>query len=151
MTPVTKRYTDAERRDLVAIADERGPAYVSAEFGVKPDTIRQWRKRLGIPSSQNRLDKLNKGQQAQVMEWAVRRVRLANRYGEVAEKALDKADGALDTIALAQFAGIFSNVSIRFADKAQLLSGAATSRTENVETLRGEADEIMRELEEQAR
>ena len=146
-----KRYTDEQRREIVRIADQLGPAYATAEFDVKPATIRKWRQRLGIPFSRERIDRLAGDQQVQAMEWEVRRITLANELGEIAELAVKRVrlelgdDAARYGLRNARDASL---VAATLIDKAQLLSGGATARTETegVE-LKHQALELLDRLE----
>ncbi len=140
---VTKRYTPEERQAAIEAYRSNGPAYVESEFGVKRNTVQVWAKRAGVSLATSRRSEATI---ASVEEWGLRRARLANESGRVAEAALARVSEAVaggrphDAKA---YAGVLSTL----VANAQLLTGSATSRTENVETVRNEGEAILAELE----
>lgn len=142
-----KRYTDAERIEVLQAADVMGDAYAAAEFDVKAGTIRQWRKRLNYQPSRERIERLAAGNAERLLDWQTRRLQLANEVGDLAAKAAAAVRAGLEhgTPAGLQHAATASVVLARCVDKAQLLTGAPTSRTEDV-SARAEANELLERL-----
>lgn len=133
------RHTPDQRREIVQAALDRGYAYVEAEFGIKKNTVQQWRRRLGVPVPADKL-------QRNLIAWATRRVALADEAGEVAQIALTRARNHLDHGSVHDAraaAGVFATL----AEKAQLLSGGATVRTEDSETVKARALDALAQLE----
>ena len=146
-----KRYTDEQRREVLQAADVMGDAYAAAEFDVKRATLRKWRERLKWQPSRERIERLAAGNAAQVLEWEQRRITMAHELGELADVALKRAKAELDagTPHGLQNAVTASVVVARAVDKAQLLTGAPTSRTEDVGA-RERANELLERLVSQS-
>lgn len=147
---MTGRYSPQERTEAIDLYVSRGGKYAEAETGIKANTIRQWAKRAGRQLSLERRGELTEQQNVASEEWATRRIRLANRFGEVAEQALEAASTSISE-EYSQDASAYAATSARLAEKAQLLSGAATARLESSETIQGQALELLANLEDQMR
>lgn len=149
-----KRYTDDERREIVHVADTIGTRYAAAEFGVKAGTIRQWRKRLGIGNTPERLARLNAGVQVQALAWELRARTMGNECGDTAARYLEVITEAVDepTAQAIQVAGIASLVFTRLVNSAQLLTGGPTTRPDlDGDKLRAESSELLRQLRQMER
>jgi hypothetical protein len=105
-------------------------AKIMAEQGyeVPGATIRMWASQAGISGVS---DSLRAGGEVAKERWAIRRARMADELGEVAEMALVAIRDAIEAGTLSKGrdgAGILAIL----VDKASLLSGDATRRTETV-------------------
>jgi transposase-like protein len=155
VTPVDgHRFTDDERREIVRMADQVSPAYAAAEFGVKPATIRQWRRRLGISHAPEKLERLNVGIQVQALSWELRARTMGNEAGEVAETYLGMIAEMGDSGAwwmmshAAQAARVFATL----VNSAQLLTGGATTRPDlDGDKLKAESRQLLAQLREMER
>lgn len=148
---MTARYSDDERAAALDLYCSRGGAYAEAETGIKRATIRQWAKRAGRVYTGERAASLTAATAAMSDEWALRRATLANRLGGQATNVADLIDGLLAAASFAPAAALrtardAAAVLNTLVANAQLLSGAATSRSENIETLRAEGARLLDEL-----
>lgn len=141
------RYTEEQRREILTVADSMGTGYAVAEFGVQAGTIRKWRTRLGWIPSRERIDRLANGTAERLLDWQSRRLQLANEVGDLAVLAAKRVREGLEdaTVRGLQDAATASVVLARTIDKAQLLTGAPTSRTEDM-SARAEANELLERL-----
>jgi transposase-like protein len=145
-----KRYTPEERTAAIDAYIMNGPDYCESEFGVKRATVRQWAKRAGVTLSRARQDVLDAKIQIAGMTWEVRRVNLANELGNTAATALALVQASLETGATGlRNARDAAAVLSTLVDKAQLLSGGATARVEDADTVKGRALAILEDLEGQ--
>ena len=141
---MVKRWTPEERDAAVALVAEHGQAEAARRTGVPVGTIASWAKRAKVvaPASADRARRVEASQIA----WAERRLTLADRFGEVADKAarvllerLDHADVTVPQVISVIEAAV---------GKAQLLTGGSTSREEQVLTGK---DQLIEEAEARAR
>lgn len=118
-------YTPEQRAGALELYAEHGPAEASRRSGVPSATIRQWAHRAGITGK--RAETTAAATRAARVSWAERRARIADSAGAAAETFLDRAlNSGAKTARL--WVGSFAAC----VDRAALLSGDATSRTENV-------------------
>jgi transposase-like protein len=118
-------YPEAVRAAAVATAIEHGPAEAARRHGVAAATVRQWVKRAGaVTVTHDRMRATVEGVQ---LSREVRRERLADRLLEIAELSTDKAVAMMEDATLRDVVGLFT----RAIHDHQLLSGAATARTEH--------------------
>jgi transposase-like protein len=144
-----RRYTEAEKADAVALYLDHGPTIASDQTGIPSTTISSWAQRSGLASQ--RSEKLNAGVKASKLAWEERRTTLAHEMGQVAELALERCHSALtgdslvidavnakgehyDRIPNPSDAKNLALTMAILADKAQLLTGSATSRAEHATT-----------------
>jgi transposase-like protein len=120
----TRKYTDEQRAEALALYAEVGPAKAARQLGIRAGTLRQWAVRAGVTGHDPRT---RLATEAAKTKWAARRDDLANQAGAAAQIVLEAmvkaAQGGDGTTA--------RGLSIAFGvtvDKAQLLSGGATSR-----------------------
>ena len=115
---------------LDQLADGGSATAIAKAAGVTTRTLYRWAKDAGIDVAGRHTTppKTEAANEATRQAWAARRVDLADRIGVAVDKALDACVTALDSgqARNAQSAAITLGTLI---DKAQLLSGAATSRT----------------------
>lgn len=134
-------YTPEDRTHALALYVQYGAAQTEERTGIPAQTIRKWASREGM----SRLAHARKNEQLGVVgvvrsAWEERRVTLVHRLGEAAELALnatiekikgvpaeDEIPAVLPDLKAAKDAALTCAILI---DKAQLLSGGATSRNE---------------------
>lgn len=143
-----RTYTQAERNDARGIATAEGIPTASRKLGIPEGTLRKWDSRYGWGIARARQAQMETRHTIISLEWATRRVGLATDLGDTAAKALARCDDALDLGRLndARQAALTASVLI---DKAQLLSGGATSRTDDLhgDRLDAEVAEIVAKME----
>lgn len=126
-----RSYTDEDKAAALALYAEQGPTEVERQMGIPKATVASWAKRTGTRTVC--IEKARARVEAAHLAWEERRLDMADRIGTAAELALVQCENAL--------AGIAGSPSMRDAkdaattmailiDKAQLLTGAATSRQE---------------------
>jgi transposase-like protein len=128
------RYTEAEKADAVAHYLQHGLAAAHQATGVPKQTLQDWARKAGhnlADISGRTADQTRAATAARTILWEDRRTDLTHKLGDVAELALDKARELVEAgkPGEAQKAMVTAAIGI---DKAQLLSGNATSRTETV-------------------
>jgi len=128
-------YTEQQRNDAVALYVQHGLAEAHRRTGVPRGTLRDWAKKDGLDTAQlsaHASDKTRAANDATRRRWETLRATMADRSGDLAARILDLVadhledmtpETAADVKHLATAAGIL-------IDKAQLLDGHATSRTE---------------------
>ena len=126
---VAKDYSEEQRRNALALYKEHGPSKASRQCGIPQKTISSWAKRGGVQSDAPQ--KTKAAVEAARLKWAERRTDEANEAGHDAQSvrlmmlALAMDEQTKKAQELATVYGVL-------IDKAQLLSGSATSRTEDV-------------------
>lgn len=115
---------------LDQLADGGSATAIAKAAGVTPRTLYRWAKDAGIDVAGRHTTppKTQAANEATRQAWAVRKANMADEIGEAAQEALALCRASLAGGAArnAQAAAITLGTLI---DKAQLLSGAATSRT----------------------
>jgi hypothetical protein len=120
-----KKWTDAQRDEALAIYRVDGPSEAARRTGIPRPTITSWACRNGEASLMR--ENLMANVLAQQLRWAERRESMVHEMGDVAQKALTKAGEAIDADKLRDAKDAATTMAI-LVDKAQLLSGGATSR-----------------------
>ncbi|MBA3371113.1 MAG: hypothetical protein H0T96_06640 [Thermoleophilaceae bacterium] len=117
------RYTAEQRAAALELYSEVGPAEAGRRLGIPSGTVRSWARRNGCAAvaTENRRAAV----EAARLTWEQRRSGLTVRLGEVAAELLERVEKAEpgEAKALATALAIL-------VDKAELLSGRATERTE---------------------
>jgi transposase-like protein len=138
-----RSYTPEQRTQALELYRTDGPTTVEEQLGIPKQTVDNWAKRAGVRTVRN--EKTAEAVEAARLTWEQRRLGLAHESGSVAQLALAKArenlaDGrARDAQAAATTYAIL-------VDKAQLLTGAATSRHETVSNVDAEIERLSAEL-----
>lgn len=131
-------YTAEFRADAVALSEQVGSPEAARQLGVAPQTLRSWRTRAGVAALQvGRTAAATEAHKASAEE---RRTRLADRLLEIAELSSEHALTIMADAKLSEVVGLFT----RAIHDHQLLSGAATARTElgTVDAAHGLIDEL---------
>lgn len=120
-----RSYTDEEKAKAVVLYRDEGPAAVQRDLGIPKATVSRWAKAAGVRTVPNK--KTAAATEAARQRWEQRRGPLANKLGMVAEVLADRILEAepKDARSLATPLGVC-------IDKAELLTGRATSRDERV-------------------
>jgi hypothetical protein len=119
---------DDATREAVLVKVRNGVPYrqISDEHGVATSTISNWAKTAGIESAG--AEQVAAAVAATKVAWTQRRGELVDALGEAAAELLEKARRAPARDAQALMTAVAIGV-----DKAQLLSGGATSRHEQMD------------------
>lgn len=142
------KWTDEQRAEaLQLVRDGVSVRDIEARTGIAKSVVARWARDAGIDSP--RAEQTAAATEATKLAWAQRRATLVDRFGEVAEKLLDRIEDdeqARDAKDLMTAAAIA-------VDKAQLLSGGATSRHEQLDAQRrrDRVEELADELEQRRR
>ena len=121
-------YDETFRQQAVDLAVTEGTNEAARQLGIGQATVSRWVRAAGLGTFHS--ERTAAATEARRLEWEQRRVELAHEQGRVAAKALAKAEAAMDD----DTAGKAKDYALTMAilvDKAQLLTGAATSRTES--------------------
>lgn len=136
--PRTK-YTKAQRDEALKLYAQYGAAETARRTGIKRGTLQGWASRAGITVElqENREQRVVAASQT----WELIRADLANKIGQLAVKSADQLGEVLANASPREAAIILAIL----VDKAQLLSGGPTARTESVDK-RGQLAELVDEL-----
>lgn len=136
------QYTEAQRDEALRLLAEVGKAEASRATGIPAGTIASWGHRNGVTAPSP--EQLSAGMAAMAAvrteTWQVRKVALGEKLGTLCEKMATKIDERLDEDSLRGVRDLAASIAI-LVDRAQLLTGGATQRTETVErTTEAEAE-----------
>ncbi|MGK2947778.1 MAG: transposase [Acidimicrobiales bacterium] len=134
-----RTYTDEQKAEALALYASHGAAETARLTGVPEGTLQSWAHRSGVATACNENRRANV--EALKTKWAERRLVMVHEIGAVAHMALAQAEAAVATGACKDAKDFATTMAI-LVDKAQLLSGEATSRTESRTT-----DQLDREIE----
>jgi len=132
-----------QKAEALRLVAEVGQAEAARLTGIPVGTVASWAQRAGVeaPGVDEQRKRVASGQIA----WAERRLTLADRFGEVADKAarvlLERLDSA--DVTVPQVISVIEAA----VGKAQLLTGGSTSREEQVLTGK---DQLIEEAETRA-
>lgn len=122
------KWSDADRvHALNLLTDGTTLADTHRQTGIPKSTLSGWAKRAGLDLGRTSRKMTEVAEQ----RWAERRVLLADRIGQVTDLALEQATGFLSEGRPREAKDAALTLAI-LVDKAQLLTGAATARTEHV-------------------
>jgi len=138
------QWTQAQREQALALVAEVGSHETARRLGIPVGTVASWAKRNGVTSPNPELRA--GGIRSASLAWEERRLRLKDKLGDAAERFVDLAtsDRVLTDVRGRAVVGgandsknymIAASISV---DKAQLLAGAATTRTEATQVNRDE-------------
>lgn len=133
-----RAYTAEQREEALALYREHGAAEAARRTGVTAGTIRAWASRGDVATE--RAEHQRAHIEAARLRWEERRTTMAHEIGETASRALDHVTTSIDS-GKARDAKDYATTMAILVDKAQLLSGGATSRFGNPEERRGALDE----------
>lgn len=133
------RYTDAEKAEALKLYLEVGPAEAGRRLDIPLQTVTNWAARYGVQAQLDgaRAEAVRRGK----LKWEERRIALAEKIGETAERALEETNAALDA-GVARDARDFMSTVATAVDKAQLLTGGPTERVGIEEKFADREDEI---------
>jgi transposase-like protein len=127
---MTRRsYTAAEKAEALELYRTDGPTIVEERLGIPKGTIAAWAARTGtqtvcIETTAARVV-------AKRLKWEERRADLADDIGNLARIALERATRLAEEGNTREAKDLATTMAIA-VDKAQLLTGAATSRSEHI-------------------
>jgi hypothetical protein len=139
-----RSYTPEQRTQALELYRTDGPRAAAATTGIPLGTITSWAKNAGIRT--RAIENAAACVQATSLKWEERRIGLAHEMGRVAELAISRAVDELDH-GKARDAQAFATTAAILVDKAQLLTGAATSRHETVSNVDAEIERLSAELD----
>lgn len=125
MQPMQRtRYSPEQKAEALELLATVGKAEAARRTGIPPGTIASWGSRNGVRAVDD--ERVHAARQA----WAERRAVLADTLGEVADQATAKLKQMIvdDEVSAAELVRAIAVV----VDRAQLLSGDATERTEQL-------------------
>lgn len=135
--PTRPPYTEEERRNALALVGEHGRAEASRRTGVTTRTLNRWARDAGITSRDAILKTRAATEAARAASdrrYEQTRQELRDEFAEAARYLAQRAKAADDR----HKSGVMTAAAIAI-DKAELLSGRATSRQEHVRPERVEA------------
>jgi transposase-like protein len=142
-----RNYTPDERAHALDLAERNGAKAAAEITGIPTNTIRTWAHRNGrsLDFTETRRAKV----EAAVLSWEELRRKLANEIGHASYAALQHLaaylQGDFAAPADSKQAKDIATVLAILVDKAQLLSGGATERTE-ISNVDSEIERLAREL-----
>lgn len=126
-----RSYTEAQKAEAVALAEQVGPTAAARQLGIAPGTVKRWVAPSGVLDTHGRPDPLaGLLHRPAGMRWADDVPLLMDRLAEVAGRAVDACGGAIDA-GRGRDAQAFATTAAIAVDKLQLLAGRATSRSES--------------------
>lgn len=146
------RYSQEQKAEALQLLASLGPHEASRLTRIPVGTIGSWGHRAGVKAPDNPafpLANRSKAVAAKQVAFAERRADLGNRIGEIAAKIADRIDEELEAGARRDYQAIrnLSGSLSVLVDKAQLLSGGATTRTEHLERTPEAEAEVARVLQ----
>lgn len=132
-------YTASEKAHALELYAEHGAAETARMTGIAKGTLQSWAHRSGVRSVAT--ERTQAAVQAMQAQWNERRLVMIHEIGAVAHMALLRTEQSITT-ARSREAKEFATTMAILVDKAQLLSGDPTARTETVAK-----DSLDREIE----
>lgn len=125
------KFTDEQRKQALELVRE-GVGYreITRRTGVSRSTISTWAREAGIDTE--KADQVAAAAEANRVGWHKRRGELIDRFGDLAELMLERTEACNES---ADAKNLITAAAIA-VDKAQLLSGSATSRHEVMDAQR---------------
>jgi transposase-like protein len=139
-----RSYTPEQRTQALELYRTDGPTAVQAQLGIPKATVTDWAQSSGVRTVRN--EKTAAAVEAKRVKWEDRRLELAHEMGRVAAKALKRAERELAD-GTGRDAQAYATTMAILIDKAQLLTGAATSRHEHTSSVDAEIERLTRELD----
>jgi transposase-like protein len=145
-----RSYSDEERQAALDLYETDGPTAVERQLGIHKGTVTKWAKATGVET--RCLETKRKSVAASRLHWEQRRADMAHQIGDVAALALERVEQALegpdidvelmirergpkgemvDRIPNPNDAKNLATTMAILVDKAQLLTGGVTGRTDN--------------------
>lgn len=121
------QYTPEQKAHALALLAEVGKAEAARRTGIAAGTIASWGSRNGVSAPE-----AGKMAQQVTASWQIRKVALGEKLGTLCEKMAQGIDDRLDAKSIAGVRDLAASIAI-LVDRAQLLTGGATARTEVVE------------------
>lgn len=135
------QYTPQQKADALVLYAQHGAAETARRTGIPEGTLMSWAHRNGVQSLA--AEQTRAAVEAAKAKWDERKLKMVHEIGSVAQMALAQAEAAVMD-GKGRDAKDFATTMAILVDKAQLLSGAATQRTEVAD--RPAAEERLAEL-----
>jgi hypothetical protein len=145
-----RTYTDTEKSEALTVYEQCGPCHAAEVLGIPKGTIMGWAIEAGVRTRS--IENKSAAVKASSLAWEQRRLELAHEMGAAADQALAEARAQLDEHATSKAKDAALTMAI-MVDKAQLLTGAATSRTDHTSgaTVDDEVAALVKELDLKAK
>lgn len=140
-----KRYTDDQKAEALHLLAEVGLGESARRTGIPPGTVASWGHRNGVESPPT--DTVAALVEQRKESWQIRKIALGERLGRICEKAAQRIEERLDADTIHGIRDLSGSIAI-LVDRAQLLTGGATSRTETVERTPEAEAEVAQVLEQ---
>lgn len=124
-----RTYTPEQRAEALELYAQHGAVETCRRTGIAKGTLQSWAHRSGVATACNENRRANV--EALKAKWDERRIVMVHEIGAVAHMALAQAEEAV-ALGRGRDAKDFATTMAILVDKAQLLTGAATSRHETV-------------------
>jgi hypothetical protein len=122
--------TEAERDEALRLMADKGVTEAARITGIPKGTIASWGVRRGVTSPP--VAQAQAMVEHQKVAWSIRKVALGEKLGTLCEKMAQGIDERLDAKSIAGVRDLAASIAI-LVDRAQLLTGGVTARTEVVE------------------
>lgn len=124
------KYPEAAKQEALRLLAEVGPHEASRRTGIPIGTIASWGHRHAVKAPPvASVERMVAGAQ---VEWARRKVQLGERLGGLAEDIAARIQQRIDVDKVTGVRDLAATMAV-VIDRAQLLTGGATSRSEVVE------------------
>lgn len=123
-----KKHTDEQRAEALALYAEHGLAEAHRRTSIAKGTISSWARRTGVQTSAP--GNMREANEAAAMAWEQRRLALKDKLGQAVEEFVEAARRVARGAGSAKDAQALMTAAAIGVDKAQLLAGGATARTE---------------------
>lgn len=147
--PERRQYSDEERATALSRYVQEGAAATSRALNIPTGTLCSWAFRAGVqsPIARENLERMRAAIETRQRAWEDRRAHLLDQWGGIAAVATESTLDLLEdgNVRSAKDAATVAAIA---TDKAQLLSGGATSRIEAVDANTAILADIERLLEE---
>lgn len=141
-------YTDEQRAEAVALYAEVGPSEVERRLGIPKGTVTKWAQADGAETSF--LQNASNASKALHLKWAEYRGVMVDDIAGAALKALARVEAHIEADNDGKAKNYATTMAI-LVDKAQLLSGGATNRTETVSAIDHEIESLLSQMDERER
>lgn len=141
-----RTWTPEQRRHALVVYVDHGPAEAARRTGIPSATIASWAHRNGVQT--RCIATTRAATEHSRLRWEERRAEMVHEIGAVAALALERAHAELDAGHARNAKDLATTMAI-LVDKAQLLAGDATSRSEvrTVDQIDAQVEQLVARLE----
>lgn len=140
-------YTPEQKAAALELLAQVGKAEAARRTGIPAGTIAAWGSRMGVAAPTP--EAMRPQVEARQLAWAERKAAIASRFGELADLAVTELAERIRNKTIGD-RELISAVTV-LVDRAQLLTGEATSRTESSVTVEGAKERalaVVRQLQQ---